>query len=143
MRRALSQIGTPYRYAQESPRSGVDCSGLTYWTFKNHGATLARSSSQQWRLRSQGRYKQILKIRNLRRGDLVFFKTGGAPVGHVGMYIGRHRFVHSSSSRGGVRRDSLDSYYRRTYVGAVRVPALRTDLANNEWPAEQGSDDGS
>jgi cell wall-associated NlpC family hydrolase len=124
--RAMEQIGKPYRYAQESPRRGFDCSGLTYWTFKNHAdPNIARTSSDQWRMRKRNSYKAIWKRRNLEIGDLVFFDTGSGRVGHVGIYIGRKRFVHSSSSRGGVRTDSmLDKYYwKPRFVGGVRVPA--------------------
>ena len=124
--RALSQIGTPYRYGAESPRSGFDCSGLTYWTFRRHGDTLPRTSLDQWRLRRKAGYKRIFNKSNLRKGDLLFFKTSSAPVGHVGIYIGNERMVHTGSSSGGVRKDSInESYYRSRYVGAVRVPALR------------------
>ena len=140
--RALSQVGTPYRYASESPRRGFDCSGLTYWTFKSHGALLERSSLDQWRLRRKPRYKQVFRRANRRGGDLGFFKTSRAPVGHVGIYIGHGRFVHSSSSRGGVRRDSLSDryYWRAAYVGAIRAPNLRGEL-DEESAYEQGSDD--
>lgn len=126
--RAMSQIGKPYRYAQESPRRGFDCSGLTYWTFQNHAdPDIARSSIDQWRMRRRNGYKRVWHRSRLKVGDLVFFDTGGGPVGHVGIYIGRKRFVHSSSSRNGVRTDSmLDRYYwKPRYVGAVRVPALQ------------------
>jgi murein DD-endopeptidase len=126
--RAMSQVGKPYRYAQESPRRGFDCSGLTYWTFNQHvDSTIARSSIDQWRMRKRNGYKRVWKRRRLKIGDLVFFDTGSGPVGHVGIYIGRKRFVHSSSSRGGVRTDSMrDRYYwKPRYVGAVRVPALQ------------------
>ena len=124
-KRAMDQVGTRYSYAQESPSRGFDCSGLTYWTFNKHAdSTIARSSSDQWRMRKRPGYKRVWHRRNLKIGDLVFFDTGSGAVGHVGIYIGRKRFVHSSSSRGGVRTDSMieSDYYRRRYVGAVRVP---------------------
>ncbi len=123
----MSQIGKPYRYGGESPKQGFDCSGLTYWTFLNHGDELPRRSIDQWRLRKEPDYKRVWKRKNLKRGDLVFFKTGGAAVGHVGLYIGKMKFVHSSSSGGGVRTDSMrDKYYwKPRYVGAVRVPILQ------------------
>ena len=124
--RALSQIGTPYRYGAESPKSGFDCSGLTYWTFRKHGDTLPRTSLDQWRLRKEEGYQRIWKKRKLQRGDLLFFKTSGARVGHVGIYISNKKMVHTGSSSGRVRKDSItESYYRARYVGAVRVPVLR------------------
>jgi murein DD-endopeptidase len=126
VKRAMSQRGTPYRYGAESPRTGFDCSGLMYWTFKNHGETLPRSSSDQWRLRKKKGYKRVWDKKNLHRGDLLFFKTGSAPVGHVGLYIGDGKMVHTGSSGGRVRTDHIsESYYRQRYVGAVRVPVLR------------------
>ena len=128
--RALSQLGAPYRYGSESPGSGFDCSGLTYWTFKDHGATLPRSSIDQWGLRNHKNYKRIWNKDHLKKGDLLFFKTSSAPVGHVAIFLRGTTFVHSSSSRYGVRRDSWKEtdYYRQRFVGAVRVPALRGKL---------------
>ena len=124
--RALSQIGTPYRYGAESPKSGFDCSGLTYWTFKNHGDTLPRRSVDQWRLRKLDGYKRVWRKRNLHKGDLLFFKTSGSQVSHVAIYIGNKKMVHTGSNSGRVRRDYItESYYRSRYAGAVRVPALR------------------
>ena len=124
--RALSQIGTPYSYGSESPRSGFDCSGLMYWAFKNHGDTLPRSSSDMWRLRKKNAYKRVWSKKNLHKGDLLFFNTSGGGVSHVGMYIGNKKMVHSGSGGGRVRRDYItESYYRARYVGAVRVPVLR------------------
>ena len=124
--RARSQIGTPYSYGSESPRSGFDCSGLVYWAFKNHGDTLPRSSSDQWRLRKHKGYKRVWKRKNLVKGDLMFFRTSGSGVDHVAMYIGHGKMVHSGSSGGRVRKDNInESYYRSRWAGAVRVPALR------------------
>lgn len=126
VKRALSQLGAPYRYGAESPSSGFDCSGLMYWTFKNHGDTLPRSSIDQWRLRKKKGYKRVWDKKNLHRGDLLFFKTSSAPVGHVGLYIGDGKMVHTGSSGGSVRTDRInETYYRSRYVGAVRVPVLR------------------
>ena len=129
-KRALSQLGTRYSYGSESPTSGFDCSGLTYWTFKGHGATLARSSIDQWGMRDNKGYKRIWNKKNLKKGDLLFWKTGSARVGHVGIFLKGTTFVHSSSSNGAVRRDSWreTDYYRQRFVGAVRVPALRPKL---------------
>ena len=125
--RAMSQVGKPYSYAQESPRRGFDCSGLLYWTFMDHGdSTIARSSSDQWAMRKRKGYKRVWHRSRLQVGDLLFFDTGSGRVGHAGMYIGRKRFVHSSPSRNGVKIDPInDDYWRRTYVGAVRVPSLQ------------------
>ena len=126
VKRAKSQLGAPYRYGSESPRSGFDCSGLMYWSFKDHGATLPRSSRDQWALRDNKGHKQVWKKSNLQRGDLVFFNTSGRGVSHVGLYIGDGKMVHTGSSIGRVRIDRInESYYRQRYLGAVRIPVLR------------------
>jgi len=63
---------------------------------------------------------------NFKFGDLVFFRTCGRNIGHVGFYLGNGRFVHSRSYHsGGVAVSWLDEpYYRRRYVGAVRLDEL-------------------
>jgi cell wall-associated NlpC family hydrolase len=81
----------------------------------------------QYGLARQGGYKRIYKRTGLVRGDLVFFKTTSAKVGHVGIYIGRGRFVHASSGAGRVTVSSIWDrfYYGPRFRGATRVPKLR------------------
>ncbi|MGH2788311.1 MAG: C40 family peptidase [Actinomycetota bacterium] len=120
--RAKSQIGAPYRSGGSTPR-GFDCSGFTRWVFKNHGSRLPHSSIEQFRLtRRRPHAKRIWKRRDLRIGDLVFHKTSPARVGHAGLYIGRGKFISSTSSEG-VRVDSVwDRYYWGSrWVGATRL----------------------
>lgn len=122
--RARAQIGTPYSYGGTSPR-GFDCSGFTRYTFDGHGANLPHSSMDQFNLAKRDRYKRIWKKRNLRKGDLVFHKTTSARVGHVGIYIGKGRFISSTSSSGVRVRSLYDPYYwGPRFVGGTRVPAL-------------------
>lgn len=120
--RALEQRGVRYRYGSESPRRGFDCSGLTWWAFDGHGASLVRSSIEQFRMAGSNGYDRVWSRSKLIKGDLVFFKTSRARVGHVGLYIGDGEFVSATSS--GVRVDSIfDKYYwGKRYVGATRVP---------------------
>jgi cell wall-associated NlpC family hydrolase len=59
----------------------------------------------------------------LAAGDLVFFgRASGAPT-HVGIYEGNNRFIHASTGKGHVRRDSLkESWFARHFRGARRIP---------------------
>lgn len=120
-RRALSQLGAPYSYGGTSP-GGFDCSGFTRWVFKDHGADLPHSSIEQFRLGQRNAHKRIWKRKNLEVGDLVFFKTTSARVGHAGIYVGRKKFVSATSS-GGVRRASVNDqyYWGSRWVGATRL----------------------
>lgn len=122
--RVRSQLGAPYSYGGSSPR-GYDCSGLTRWTFKEHGANLPHSSMDQFNLGKRDNYRRIWKRRNLRPGDLVFHKTTSARVGHAGVYIGRGKFISATSSEGVRVRSLYDEYYwGPRWVGGTRVPAL-------------------
>ena len=125
--RARSVRGTRYSYGGTSPRSGFDCSGFTRWVFAEHGAKLPHSSIDQFYMGGRNGNKRIWKPGKLQRGDLVFFKTTSARVGHAGIFIGHGKFIHSSSAGGGVRIDSIwdPHYYRPRFVGVTRVPATQ------------------
>jgi cell wall-associated NlpC family hydrolase len=115
--RAISLVGTPYRYGGNTPEGGFDCSGLVNYVYRDMlDLRLPRSSRElaEW----QG--PRIAPDR-LATADLVFFGSGG-DVSHVGIYVGEGRFVHAPSSGGTVRLDRLDGPYWRThYSGARRV----------------------
>ena len=83
LRVAINQVGDPYRYGADGPRS-FDCSGLTMYSFRHAGLYLPRSSDDQ------ARYARHLLRKNMRRGDLMFFTSGGH-VYHVGIFLGRAR----------------------------------------------------
>ncbi len=108
----LSQVGTPYVYGGNSPREGLDCSGLTQYAHHVAGIDIPRVSVDQ--LRSA----KPLSGRRLRAGDMVFFRTGPTDH-HVGLMVDESRFVHASTSRRQVRLDRLDTpYWQARFVGA-------------------------
>lgn len=106
-------LGVPYRWGGED-RHGFDCSGLTMVSYRLNGLDLPRNS------RSQYRAGQPVARNALQPGDLVFFATrGGRRVTHVGLYIGRGRFIHAPRTGQRVRIAELaNRYFQRTYVGA-------------------------
>lgn len=106
--------GTKYRLGGLS-KSGIDCSGFVYTTFKSRlGYELPRSTKLQADLG-----KKISK-NELRAGDLVFFKTG-IKVRHVGIYLENNKFLHASTSKG-VMISRLDNvYWKRKYWMAKRL----------------------
>ncbi len=54
-------------------------------------------------------------------GDLVVFGNGDA-VNHVGIYVGKGRFVHAPNSGGTVRLDEINGWYwREHFLGGRRV----------------------
>ncbi len=96
-------------------KSGVDCSGFVYLTYREKlGVSLPRTTTQQSRSgRRVGRKK-------LAPGDLVFFRTGLFKR-HVGIYTGEDRFIHASASRGVTRSRLSDTYWSRAFWKARRV----------------------
>jgi len=113
---AQRYIGIPYKWGGESPSTGFDCSGLTMVVYRLNGLQLPRSSRAQWQAGRPVNRSQLLK------GDLVFFATsGGRNVSHVGIYVGRNKFLHAPGKNRRIRTSSLSNqYYKSRYLGARR-----------------------
>lgn len=105
--RAIGLVGTPYRWGGNTPAGGFDCSGLIDYIYRTAtGIKLPRTSHE---MASMDAHK-VRKMAQLASGDLVFFDIGGA-ISHVGVYVGKGRFVHAPNSGGTVRLDDIDGPY--------------------------------
>ncbi|WP_043638403.1 C40 family peptidase [Nonomuraea candida] len=110
---AKNQIGDPYRYGGTGPGS-FDCSGLVQFAWKKAGVKLPRVASSQF-----ARTRNKISWRNLQPGDLMFFNG----LGHVGMYVGKGKMIHSPRTGERVRIDKLGGWRKSSFVGAVRPGA--------------------
>jgi cell wall-associated NlpC family hydrolase len=111
---AESRIGAPYRYGGAGPEA-FDCSGLVAYSYAKAGVDLPRTAAQQFAI------ARPVPRRDLRPGDLVFFRLSGRDVSHVGIYAGDGRFVHAPQTGGRVRIEDLDdTWFRERYAGAGR-----------------------
>jgi len=111
LRSALAFVGTRYVWGGASP-GGFDCSGFTYYLFKQLGIRIPRTADVQF---AAGRpvYGEPLP------GDLVFFQTYDYGASHVGIYLGGGRFVNAIGDD--VHVTSFGSpYFRERYLGARR-----------------------
>jgi cell wall-associated NlpC family hydrolase len=115
-RSALRFLGVPYVFGGTST-TGFDCSGFVQHVFAMLGIGLPRTADAQYDV---GRPA----VGGPRPGDLVFFDTYGG-VSHVGIYLGRGRFVHASSSHGVEVSHLSESYWASRYVGAKRLIAIK------------------
>ena len=58
----------------------------------------------------------------LQPGDLLFWRTDRASIGHAGIYLGDGQFIHASSSQGKVVISSIHtSYWTNNFVRAKRL----------------------
>lgn len=119
LKRALTLMGTPYRWGGNSPDSGFDCSGLVGYVFQTAlGIELPRVSRE---MAAKSDAELIKNREDLKQGDLVFFGLKGR-VNHVGIYVGEGRFLHSPSRGKDVRVDSLTTgYWGNRFLQARRV----------------------
>jgi cell wall-associated NlpC family hydrolase len=106
---AYNKLGTPYEYGGTGPR--YDCSGFVMVAWKQAGVSLPRVVPDQYNAT-----RRVAKA-DLQPGDLVFFDS----LGHVGIYVGGGKFIHSPHTGDVVKISSMsDSYYTSNYVGAGR-----------------------
>jgi cell wall-associated NlpC family hydrolase len=120
VRVASRYAGTPYVWGGES-RYGFDCSGFIIRVMRDLGyKALPHSAAEQFK------YGQPVAQAMLRPGDLVFFANTYKPgISHVGIYIGKRRFIHAASTRLGTIVSSLDTQpYSRKYAGGRRLVAV-------------------
>jgi cell wall-associated NlpC family hydrolase len=114
------------------PRSGFDCSGLTWWLLRaDDGAWRVHpprpyagwSLPQRTSYDMAGQAPKRLKFADLKPGDIMFYDgDGNGIVDHVDTYIGNGYSLDSSSTPGGVTIMWVgDGWYRDHFVWGRRV----------------------
>lgn len=113
---AKNQIGRPYHYGGATPKTGFDCSGLVYYSYKKAGVTVPRTTSTLYKV------AYPVKRSALRKGDLVFFRINKRKISHVGLYLGNNKFVHAPSSGKRVYIANMeDKYWRTRFARGGRI----------------------
>ena len=129
---AMSLIGIPYRWGGNTPNSGFDCSGLVrYVVGRAADIDLPRTTADM------SRRGEPIEPDEIAPGDLIFFNTTGRAHSHVGIYVGKLRFVNAPSTGGTVRLDYLTNpYWARHFDGIRRVAPPLTSPSPFDAPTE-------
>ena len=129
---AMGFLGVPYRRGGNTAETGFDCSGFVRYVFRQGiGADLPNTSAAQF---SAG---QKIARNDLRSGDLVFFRTAGKRISHVGIYVGDGEFIHAPSSGKRVSVSRLaEPYWSHHFAGAKRPDVLAAHAGVD--PHDQG-----
>ncbi|MDX2683161.1 C40 family peptidase [Streptomyces sp. NY05-11A] len=121
VRYAVGQIGKPYEWGAEGPRS-YDCSGLTSEAWGHAGTTIPRTSEEQW-----ARLTRI-PLTRLRPGDLVIYFPEAT---HVAMYLGGGMVIQAPRTGEKVKVTPIAA---QPVLGAVRPDPEGKPLDRYEPP---------
>lgn len=113
---AQQYLGHRYVWGGTTP-AGFDCSGLTWYVYKQAGISIPRSP-----LSGQLNAGPRISRDQLEPGDLLFWQnTYKAGISHAGIYLGGGRFINAETEASGVQiRSMSDPYWAARYLGASR-----------------------
>lgn len=108
-------LDTPYSKGSVKKGVGTDCSGFVQNVYRKiYGINLARTAKEM--------SKQIIveHRRELKCGNLVFFRDWIGNIAHVGIYLGQGKFIHAATGNNvGICINDLNSkhYLKRYWAG--------------------------
>lgn len=112
--------GVRYKWGGTT-KSGMDCSGLVYESFKAYDILLPRSSKDIAKKGSK------ITLKHVKKGDLLFFKTNKRKntINHVGLIVAIRdndiEFIHATTSRGVIISRLNETYWLNAFSEARRV----------------------
>lgn len=112
-------IGVPYVWGGEDPETGFDCSGYVQWVLKESiDLYIPRTSIQQYDFLKS---KTAKGLNQIKAGDILFFKTLGSTVSHVGIALDNETFIHAPNSDSLIREDKLEGYWEDKFVSGFNI----------------------
>lgn len=110
-------LGTPYEFGASLKQTATfDCSSFVHHVFMEVlSIDLPRTSYDQ------AKKGKEVALKDLRKGDLLFFSARGLPIGHVGIYAGNNRILHTYSKERGVHYEDFSEKWKKRFVTARRM----------------------
>ncbi|NMP09966.1 stalk domain-containing protein [Paenibacillus polymyxa] len=110
-------LGTPYKFGAATGQTATfDCSSFVGEVFRHTlSIDLPRVSYDQAK---EGRE---VGLNELRKGDLLFFSARELEIGHVAIYAGNNKLLHTFSKERGVHFDTFDDKWKKRFVTARRL----------------------
>ncbi|MDD7886554.1 C40 family peptidase [Flavivirga sp. 57AJ16] len=112
--------GVRYKWGGTT-KSGMDCSGLVFESFRAHGIILPRIS------RDMAKKGDKIPLKKAREGDLLFFKTSKSrrhDINHVGLIVkskaGDIAFIHATTRKGVIVSKLSENYWKSAFVETRR-----------------------
>ena len=102
-------IEVPYQYGG-SDFSGIDCSSFSKLIYDSlYHCSLSGGS--------ENLFQQCVPVEKelLEEGDFVFFKIAGNKISHVGIFLGKNKFVHATTKIGVTINDLDEEYYKKYF----------------------------
>ncbi|MCL4169391.1 UNVERIFIED_CONTAM: hypothetical protein GTU68_004292 [Idotea baltica] len=99
----------------------MDCSGLVFESFREHDIILPRIS------RDMAKKGEQIKLKNVLKGDLLFFKTGNRrnSINHVGLIVdiidNDIKFIHATTGHGVIISGLNETYWHKAFYEARRI----------------------
>ncbi|MFF6987983.1 NlpC/P60 family protein [Streptomyces sp. NPDC010273] len=122
LRYAVQQIGKPYEWGAEGPKT-YDCSGLTSQAWAHAGTPIPRTSQEQWATLPK------VPLKHLRPGDLVVYFPKAT---HVALYLGDGKVVQAPRTGEKIQVSPVATY---PILGAVRPDARPKGARGTARPA--------
>ena len=97
---SLLYLNTQYRWGGKTSE-GIDCSGFCSMVYMLNGVIIYRDAA----IKDTFPIKKI-EMKNMKKGDLIYFP------GHIAMYLGDDRYIHSSNRNDGVSINSLNKNHK-------------------------------
>jgi len=109
--------GVPYKYGG-CQKSGVDCSCFANLLYEQvYEKKISRMSAEIFKAANK------ISMEDVKEGDLLFFKINGNTISHIGVYLSKSYFIHSSTTSGVMISSVEEAYYKKFFYCAGRLKA--------------------